>query len=75
MSVATYGRLKSKKRNNQWMNLISFVVVIFLLYSCSSNLVDISHVAHVECRDIPISAFTAARKLVVFKLCRNARDI
>lgn len=35
MSVASYGRLKSKKRNNQWMNLISFVVVIFLLYSCS----------------------------------------
>ncbi|KAA1177526.1 carbohydrate ABC transporter permease [Paenibacillus sp. FSL F4-0236] len=29
MSVATYGRLKSKKRNNQWMNLISFVAVIF----------------------------------------------
>lgn len=40
-----------------------------------SNLVDISHVAHVECRDIPISAFTAAIKLVVFKLCRNARDL
>lgn len=29
MSVATYGRLKSKKRNTQWMNLISFVAVIF----------------------------------------------
>lgn len=75
MSVASYGRLKSKKRNNQWMNLISFVVVIFYYTRALSNLVDISHVAHVECRDIPISAFTAARKLVVFKLCRNARDL
>ena len=29
MSEAAYGKLKSKKRNHQWMNFISFVVVIF----------------------------------------------